>query len=88
MDQGFWQKENEEYDEISVPVVRYSSQRFILGCRNDPDMEVNQMDVKTTFLNGNLEEAMCMRQPKRFETKDHPGRVWKLEKNLYGLKQA
>ena len=52
------------------------------------DLKLHQMDVKTTFLNGNLSEDIYMRQVKEFEEKGKKNLVFKLRKSIYGLKQA
>ena len=52
------------------------------------DLELHQMDVKTTFLNGDIEETIYMVQPENFESKDSKHLVCKLKKSIYGLKQA
>ena len=52
------------------------------------DLEVHQMDVKTTFLNGNIDETIYMVQPKKFMSEDPKNMVYKLNKSIYGLKQA
>ena len=52
------------------------------------DFYLHQMDVKTTFLNGNLEEEVYMKQPKGFSSSESEHLVCKLKKSVYGLKQA
>ena len=52
------------------------------------DLELHQMDVKTSFLNGDLEEEVYMDQPQDFETTSKRNLVYRLKKSIYGLKQA
>ena len=52
------------------------------------NLEVHQMDVKTVFLNGDLDEEIYMEQPQGFSTPGQEKKVYKLVKSLYGLKQA
>jgi hypothetical protein len=52
------------------------------------NFKVYQMDVKSTFLNGDLEEEVYMEKPERFSLIDNPNHVCKMKKALYGLKQA
>ena len=60
---GFGQKEGVDFDEIFSPVVKMTSIRVILGMTASMDLEVEQLDVKTTFLHGDLEEEIYMEQP-------------------------
>uniref|UniRef100_A0A803QFD1 Reverse transcriptase Ty1/copia-type domain-containing protein n=1 Tax=Cannabis sativa TaxID=3483 RepID=A0A803QFD1_CANSA len=60
----------------------------MLSIANQFNMEIDQMDVTTTFLHGDLEEEIYMEQPKGFEIKGKKEMVYKLVKSLYGLKQA
>ena len=53
--QGFSQEAGQDYDDIFTPVARYSSIRSVLAIANEFDLNVHQMDVKTAFLNGGLE---------------------------------
>eukprot|EP00253_Pinus_taeda_P005187 PITA_05187 len=67
---GFSQVEGIEYDESFAPVARYSSIRSILALSAQMGWKIHQMDVKTTFLNGEIEEEVYIEQPEGFETFD------------------
>ena len=88
MTKGFSQVEGIDYDETFAPVVRYSSIRSILALSVQMGWKIHQMDVKTTFLNGVIEEEVYIEQPEGFETLDRESHVCKLKRALYGLKQA
>ena len=64
--QGYSQEAGEDYDEIFPPVAKYNSIRSELGIANQFDMEIHQMDVKTAFLNGKLENEIYMKQPEGY----------------------
>jgi hypothetical protein len=64
------------------------SVRILLAIAAYFDYEILQMDVKTTFLNGNLTDDVYMTQPKGFVDPKHAGKICKLQKSIYGLKQA
>ena len=83
--QGFSQEAGQDYDDIFAPVARYSSIRTILAIANELNLNVHQMDVKTAFFNGDLENDIYMRQPEGYKDKDHPELVCKLNKSIYGL---
>uniref|UniRef100_A0A2N9FFW3 Integrase catalytic domain-containing protein n=1 Tax=Fagus sylvatica TaxID=28930 RepID=A0A2N9FFW3_FAGSY len=85
---GFNQKQGIDFDEIFSPVVKMSSIRVILGLTASLDLELEQMDVKTAFLHGDLKEEIYMVQPEGFEAKGKEHKVCRLKKSLYGLKQA
>jgi len=85
---GFSQKRGIDFEEIFSPVVKMSSIRVVLGLAASLDLEIEQMDVKTAFLHGDLEEEIYMEQPEGFTVKDKENFVCKLKKSLYGLKQA
>ncbi|KAJ0796583.1 putative RNA-directed DNA polymerase [Helianthus annuus] len=85
---GFSQRKGIDFDEIFSPVVKMSSIRVILGLATSLDLEVEQMDVKTAFLHGNLDKEIYMEQPEGFQVKGKEDYVCKLQKSLYGLKQA
>jgi ATP-binding cassette subfamily B (MDR/TAP) protein 1 len=85
---GFGQKRGIDFVEIFSPVVKMSSIRVILGLVASLDLELEQMDVKTAFLHGDLDEEIYMVQPEGFEKTRKEHLVCKLKKSLYGLKQA
>ncbi|KAL9238973.1 hypothetical protein vseg_013336 [Gypsophila vaccaria] len=85
---GFTQVQGLHYDEIFAPVVMLRSIRIILAIAAFHDYEIWQMDVKTAFLNGYLEEDLYMIQPEGFIDPKYPKRVCKLKRSIYGLKQA
>ncbi|GKB97559.1 putative RNA-directed DNA polymerase [Tanacetum coccineum] len=85
---GFSQKRGIDFDEIFSPVVKMGSIRVVLGLAASLDLEVEQMDVKTTFLHGDLDKEIYMEQPEGFQVKGKEGYVCRLQKSLYGLKQA
>lgn len=83
---GFTQEYGIDYHETFSPVVKFTSIRAILALAAAKQMKLKQFDVKTAFLNGDLEENVYMSQPIGYD--DGSGRVCKLLKSLYGLKQA
>ena len=84
---GFSQKEGIDYEETFAPVVRYTSISTILALESKMKWKLHQMDVKTTFLNGVIEEVY-IEKPQGFEIDDQKTHVCRLKKILYGLKQA
>ncbi|GJT14077.1 retrotransposon protein, putative, ty1-copia subclass [Tanacetum coccineum] len=84
---GFTQRAGIDYNEVFSPVVRHTSIRVILSLTACEDYELEQLDVKTAFLHGNLEETIYMRQPPGFE-EGIGNKVCLLKKSLYGLKQS
>ena len=85
---GYRQREGLDYFDTYSPVTRINSIRMILVIAALRNLEVHQMDVKTTFLNGDLEEKIYMEQPEGFIVPRQEKKVCKLVKSLYGLKQA
>ena len=88
MAKGFTQKEGVDYTEIFSPVVKYKIIRLLLTIIVQFNWELEQMDVKTVFLHGELEEELYMKQPKSFEDIRGKDLVCKLEMSFYGLKQS
>ena len=74
-----------DFNETFAPVAKVSTIRCILALGAKMDFEMHQMDMKTAFLNGNLEDDIYMDQPQGFVQGDM---VCKLKKSLYGLKQS
>ena len=85
---GFTQREGVDYESTFSPVSSKESFRVIMALVAHFDMELHQMDVKTAFLNGDLEEEVYMIQPEGFEVDDSSDFVCRLKKSIYGLKQA
>nr|GEX98843.1 hypothetical protein [Tanacetum cinerariifolium] len=84
----FKRLEGIEFEESFAPVARLEAIRIFLAYAAHKNMVVYQMDVKTTFLNGNLREEVYVSQPDGFVDQDNPNHVYKLKKALYGLKQV
>ncbi|GKD69671.1 putative RNA-directed DNA polymerase [Tanacetum coccineum] len=85
---GYTQTHGIDYEETFSPVAKIKSIRIMLAIVAFHDYEIWQMDVKTAFLNGKLTEDVFMAQPEGFENAKYPKRVCKLQKAIYGLKQA
>ncbi|GJT19278.1 putative ribonuclease H-like domain-containing protein, partial [Tanacetum coccineum] len=86
--QGYTQEEGIDYDEVFAPVARIEAIRLFLAYASFKDFVVYQMDVKSAFLYGKIEEEVYVCQPLGFEDPEFPDRVYKVEKALYGLHQA
>lgn len=84
---GFSQRAGIDFEEIFSPVVRYDSIRILLAIAAHEDLEIGQFDIETAFLNGKLEENIYMQIPDGVETEKN-GMICKLNRSLYGLKQA
>ena len=83
---GFTQREGVDFNEIFSPVVKQASIRAIMSKAAYEDLEIEQLDVKTAFLHGTLDETIYMRMPEGFE--EDGDKVCLLQKSLYGLRQA
>ena len=88
MAKGFTQREVINYNETFSPVSCKDSFRIIMALVAHYDLELHQMDVKTTFLNGDLEENVYMAQSKGFVMEGKEQMRCHLKKSIYGLKQA
>ncbi|KAL1194920.1 Retrovirus-related Pol polyprotein from transposon TNT 1-94 [Cardamine amara subsp. amara] len=85
---GFKQIHGIDYDETYSPVAMLKSIRILLATAAYYDYEIWRMDVKTAFLNGIPEEDVYMTQPEGFTDPKNAGKVCKLHRSIYGLKQA
>jgi hypothetical protein len=85
---GYTQKEGEDFFDTYSPVARLTTIRVLLSLAPSYGLLIHQMDVKTAFLNGELDEEIYMDQPDGFVVNGQEGKVCKLLKSLYGLKQA
>jgi hypothetical protein len=88
VDQGFSQVEGLDFGETFAPVARLEAIRILLAFAASNGFKFYQMDVKSAFLNGVIQEEVNVRKPLGFENPKYPNRVYKLSKALYGLKQA
>nr|GFB15925.1 hypothetical protein [Tanacetum cinerariifolium] len=86
--QGHTQKEGIDYDEVFSLVARIEAIRLFLAYASFKDFVVYQIDVKSAFLYGKIEEEVYVCQPLGFGDPDFPDKVYKVKKALYGLHQA
>ncbi|KAG8498844.1 hypothetical protein CXB51_005680 [Gossypium anomalum] len=85
---GYSQVPGVDFTDVFSPVVKHSLIRALLGIVAMHDLELEQLDVKTTFLHGELEEDIYMQQPEGFTVSEKEDYVCLLKKSLYGLKQS
>jgi len=85
---GYSQEEGIDFDETFAPVARLEAIRIFLAYAAHANFKVYQMDVKSAFLNGELEEEVYVAQPPGFEDPNFPEYVYLLLKALCGLKQV
>nr|GEZ78044.1 hypothetical protein [Tanacetum cinerariifolium] len=86
--QGHTQEDGINYEEVFAPIARVKAIRLFLDYASFMGILVYQMDVKSAFLYGTIEEEVYVCQPPGFEDPDHPNKVYKVVKALYGLHQA
>jgi hypothetical protein len=77
-----------DFSETFAPVAQFDTIRLLLALSAQKDWKVYQLDVKSAFLNGYLQEEIFIEQPKGFEVKGLEEKVYLLKNALYGLKQA
>jgi len=85
---GYSQREGIDFQEIFSPVVKHITIRLMLSAVAHFNLELEQMDVKTAFLHGTLDEEVYMSQPEGYVDKSAPEKVCLLRKSLYGLRQS
>ena len=85
---GFTQEEGIDYNELFAPVVKHTSIRILLAVVNQRNWDLQQLDVKTAFFHGDLEESINMCQHEGYVKKGDENKVCLLKKSLYGLKQS
>lgn len=83
---GFSQQPGVDYQEVWAPVSQYKTLRALLAIVAARNLELHQLDIKTAFLNGDVDEELYMRQPPGYQ--DSGNLVCRLHRSLYGLKQA
>jgi hypothetical protein len=85
---GYTQIPGIDYDETFSPIACFESLRLLLALAALEDWEIHQLDVKSVFLNGVLDEEIYMEQPQGFIIAGQEDKVCRLKKAIYGLKQA
>ena len=88
MAKGYAQCEGVDFEEVFAPVARIETVRLLLALAARCGWRVHHMDVKSAFLNGDLVEEVYVQQPPGFVVENGNGKVLKLKKALYGLRQA
>jgi hypothetical protein len=86
--QGYSQVEGRDFGKTFAPVAHLEAIRFLLDFASSKRFKLYQMDVKSAFLNGVIQEEVFVKQYLGFENPKYPNHVYKLLKALYGLKQA
>ena len=84
---GFSQMEGIYYEETFAPIARYTSIWMIISPATSMGQRVHQMDEKTTFLNGEIEEEVYIEQPDGFVIHEKESHVCRLKMALYGIKK-
>ena len=83
---GFLQRKGLDYSEVFAPMAIIETIRLVVALTSGKGWPMFQLDVKSTFLNGPLEEEVYVTQPLGFEIKGSENKVYRLRKALYGLK--
>ena len=85
---GYSQIYEIDYDEIFAPVAKMGTVRTLISCAANFGWQLHQLDVKNAFLHGDLQEDVYMETPLGFSNEQTLGKMCKLKKSLYGLKQS
>lgn len=85
---GYVQQYGIDYEEVFSPVARIETIRLLLALASKQGWQVHHLDVKSAFLNGELQEEVYMSQPEGFVKEQQQNKVYRLFKALYGLRQA
>ena len=85
---GYSQRHGIDFDEVFAPVVRFESIRVLIAMAAQEGWTLHHLDVKSAFLNGEVEEELYVKQPEDFLIEGREEWVLRLKKALYGLKQA
>ncbi|AAF32440.1 hypothetical protein; 74056-75837 [Arabidopsis thaliana] len=85
---GYVQQYGVDFEEVFAPVARIETIRLLINLAASHGWEIHHLDVKTAFLHGELKETVYVYQPEGFERKGSEDKVYKLNKALYGLRQA
>jgi len=76
------------YWETFSPVIRYEKIRMLFAIAAEKELCMHQLVISNAYLNSTLKETVCMKQPENFVDEDHPSKVLKLQKAIYGLKKS
>ena len=85
---GFSQKEGIDYEETFATIARYTTIRCLVSLLATMGWNIHQMDVKTTFLNGTIDEEVYIEQPEGFEVNSRDSHVCRLKKALYDFEAS
>lgn len=88
MARDFSEQEGIDYEENNSPTSRYTTIRSLISLAATMGWNIHQMNVKTNFLNGMINEEVYIEKPQGFKINQREAHVYKLKKDLYGLKQA
>ena len=88
MAEGFSQVEGVDYEDTYSPTIRMTTIQLILALATKDNLELRMVDVKGAYLNGKLDNTVCMHQPKGFVKNGEEDLVCKLNKSIFGLKKS